>query len=88
VSAFHEKLDEHLGKQRTILEEAYRRDQANASASPAQDTVTIEGKVYKTWTWNGKIRAVPSDWSFPRAKVKVICDLFMYGMQMQSNLFD
>ena len=51
---------------------------ASDGAQVTEQPVTEEG--YAFFTWGGRIRPVPEDWSFPRGNVKTMCDLFVIGV--------
>jgi len=67
----------------TLFERYALRGAAESAANTNASTVATVGAAvdeFRFWTWGGKIRPVPENWSFPKGNVKAICDLFITGL--------
>ncbi len=85
-------VDDQYRKIEKLLEERLKHYGGTGSASDVRDDTTVtyeEGKYwltkiddiyYKAWNWDCKIgRPVPKEFTFPKTRVRDICDMFVYG---------
>jgi hypothetical protein len=68
-----------------MFEDQFRRwsSQRESETSSTANTSTVptnsNDSGYRFWSWGGKLRPVPENWSMPKGTVKAICDLFFTG---------
>lgn len=74
----------------TFMEQYHSNREQNTGAEPVittQISQNTDSDGYKFWVYDGKMRPVPQNWSFPRGQVKMICDLFITGIAVPNTEF-
>lgn len=77
-------VDQMTALMRSLLAE---HSAANTAAVTAASVTTasaltpaVPPGTYAFFSWGGRLRPVPEEWSFPKGSVKTLCDLFVMGI--------